>query len=155
LAKPSLQPGQRGERLPDGIIVLRLAKPSSASSDAPRAHESNFSLSSDDEVSELQSLSVWVIDLTPVKRAREFMGELRAQYRMALYLNVNDIRAIRWPSGEVGSPLDVVWDPLPQPDAKGHSGIIGLKRPPHTERSKYKALRVKLADLARAELLPD
>jgi hypothetical protein len=120
-----------------------------------RAHESHFSLSTPDEQSELQSLSVWVKDLTPAEKARELMGANRVAYRLALHLNVDDIRAIRIATDFPEPPLDVVWDPDPRPGAEGHAGIIGLMRPPGGERMKYKALRAKLAQIATVEILPE
>jgi hypothetical protein len=146
---PDLRPGQHGERLPDQVIVLRLA--SLPSDGIPRATPEHFNLSSEDKASELQSLTVWAKDLTPAKKAREFMGEKKALYRVILYLNVDHIRAIRVPSAPTEALLDVVWDRDGRHGAEGHAGITGLM----CERIHRKALRVKLADLAKAELFRD
>ncbi len=151
----SVIPGNKGECLPDIIVVVRLAKPSMDSLESNRAQASHFSLSSADEATELQSLSVWAREITPLEIARELMGANRAEYRLALSLTVKDIRSICITAEFPKPPLDVVWDPDPRPEAGGHAGIIGLMRPPGGERIKYKALRAKLADIAVVEILPE
>jgi hypothetical protein len=153
--KPILQPGQEGERLPDGVIVLRLGKLSKDAQLAPEANEMHFTLSSEDKASKLQALTVWAEELTSAQTARDLMGANRAEYRLVLHLNVDDIRAIRYPSDSTESMLEVVWDPDTHPGAEGHAGIIGLNRGAKATR---KALRLRLADLAnriKPELLPD
>lgn len=146
----SILPGSKGEPLPNKIVVIRLAKLSTDSSDLHRAHPSHFSLSTADEASELQALSVWARDITPPATARALMGENRAAYRLALHLKTEDIRSV---GTFLNSSLDIVWDPDPRPGAGGHSGIIGLMRPPGGERKIYKALRAKLAEIASVEVL--
>lgn len=154
----SLEPGTTGTPLPRGVTVLRLAKLSMGILESRRAHESHFSLSSDDEKSELKSLSVWAKDLTASQKARELMGESRFAYRLVLYLNVDNIRSIQ--DDFPFMPLNVVWDLDPRPGAEGHAGIIGLMRPPSGIKAHYKALRVRLADIVNAndaniEILPE
>ena len=149
--KPILQPGQEGERLPDSVIVLRLGVLSKDAQLAPRANETHFTLSSDDKASKLQSLSVWAEELTSAEAARELMGENSAEYRLVLYLNVDDIRAIRHPPDSTEALLDVVWDPDTRTGAEGHSGIIGMMR----DKGTRKVLRLRLIDLAKPKLLPD
>lgn len=67
-------PGQKGEPLPAGVIVVRLAKPSLNAAETHQANPLHFELSSDDKASDLQSLSVWVKALTPPEVARRLMG---------------------------------------------------------------------------------
>ena len=150
-----VQPGEKGTPLPDGSSVIRLAKLSSQTLETLQAHESNFSLSTEDEESELQSLSVWERSLTPPRKARELMGPNRDQYRLALNLEVNEIRALNLLQLLSVLALDVVWDPDPRSGAEGHAGIIGLRRPPGGNRSIYKTIRAKLARLAQVELIPE
>lgn len=148
-------PGQKGEPLLAGVIVVRLAKPSFIADETLQAHPLHFELSSADKASELQSLSVWAKELTPPEIARNLMGEKRAEYGLALYLNVDDVRDINLQPDAPEPPLDVVWDPIDVPQAEGHAGIIGLVRPPKAPKSTYKALRAKLAHISTVEQLPD
>ena len=83
------------------------------------------------------------------------MGEKRNEYRLALHLNVNDIRAINLQPEAPNPPLDVVWDPIDMPQAEGHAGIIGLIKPNGAPKAVYKAIRAKLARIATVELLPE
>jgi hypothetical protein len=148
-------PGKKGEPLQSNIIVVRLAKYSSGSVEGKKAHETHFSLSTADELSELQSLSVWVRELTPPEQARMLMGQNRDTYKLALHLNVDNIRAINFTQDAPVPPLDVVWDTDHRPGAEGHSGITGLKRPPNCSRVQYKTIRSKLARTAKVEILPE
>ncbi len=148
----NLRPGQKGERLPGGIVVVRLSK---GVFDLASAHASQFDLSTADKESDLQALSVWAIELTPVEKARDLMGDKRADYRAALHLNVNDVRDLQLSDDSPIKPLDVVWEPLNQPGAEGHSGIIGLQRPKEAPRDKYKTLRARLAAIATVQILYD
>jgi hypothetical protein len=75
-------------------------------------------------------------------------------------LPVDSIRAINVPASPQVA-LDVVWSKLfqegtelpdPRPGAGGHAGIMGLLRPPGMEKSIYKTLRVRFADLANQDL---
>lgn len=150
----SIQPGSLGAPVPDNVTIVRLGKPMMDTLESHMAHEAHFSLSSEDEATSLQSLSVWVVDLTPPEKAQELMGANRATYRLALHLNTTAVRAIRLADDAPFHPLNVVWDPDPRSGAEGHAGITGLMRPPGGERMKYKALRAKLAQLAVVEILP-
>ncbi|MFN8495730.1 MAG: hypothetical protein U0350_49520 [Caldilineaceae bacterium] len=141
--------------MPGGITVLRLAKLSKDIIESRRANETHFSLSTEDEKSELQSLTVWIKQLTSAITARELMGETKSAYGVVLYLNVDDVRAIRVSEDFLTAPLNVVWEPDDRLGAEGHAGIIGLMRPPGGERLKYKALRARLAQIATVEFLPD
>jgi hypothetical protein len=151
----TLRPGPKGTPVPAGVIVLRLAKLSKDAIESRRANETHFSLSTDDEESGLQSLTVWARLLTSAIKARELMGDHKASYRLALYLSVDEIRAVRVSADFPVFPLDIVWDTDDRPGAEGHAGIIGLMRPPGGERMKYKALRARLAQIAIVEILPD
>lgn len=75
-------------------------------------------------------------------------------YGLALHLNVDDIRSINLQPEAPVPPLDVVWDPIDGPQAEGHAGIIGLKRPDQAPKAIYKAIRAKLARIATIEILP-
>lgn len=152
-----LQPGNRGEPLPADEKVLRLLK---ASKDS-RVTDAAFELTTQDKASPLQSLSVWVTQLTNPEQAREFMEENKETYSLYCLLDVNAIRTLRLSPDSSVMPLDVVWDPLtlpdseerdPRPGAEGHAGITGLIRPPGMEKMLYKRLRVQLADLANENL---
>lgn len=103
-----LRPGAKGEPLPDDVFVIRLGKPSTDALALQKAHESHFALSTADEQSELQSLSVWARDLTSAEQARELMGENKAAYQLALHLNVDAIRAIHAKTMQTMVALNVV-----------------------------------------------
>ena len=150
------QAGGTGIPLPGGEIIIRLIK---ASKDG-KALETHFALSGPDKQAPLKSISVWAEKLTTPEQACEFMGEKRFSYEVYCRLHVDNIRNLTLP--ELPEPgLDTVWDTLfqdgtaipdPRPGAHGHSGIIGLERPPEMEKKVYKALRTKLADLANEDL---
>jgi hypothetical protein len=157
-----LRPGSKGEPLPEGQTVFRLGKPTKDGFVASPVH---FELSTKDEQSELQALSVWVEGLTTVQQSLEFIESNREALRLVLYLSVDTVRGIRPdPDSLDVPPLDVVWDPLTlqngngtepdtRPGAEGHAGITGLKRPPRVSRTHYKSIRSQLADLAVPETL--
>jgi hypothetical protein len=146
----ALRPGPKGTPLPGGTIVLRLAVLSK--DQKPSAY--SFELSSDDKKSDLKSLTVWAEELTSAEKARDLMGEKKADYRFVLYLDTDDIRAIETPINS--SFLDTVWDTDLRPGADGHAGIIGLLRPDGGVKESYRALRTRLADAVfKTELLPE
>jgi len=150
----NLSCGEKGEPVPAGLVVVRLAKLSMDAEETGRAHESHFTLSTEDQNSELKSLSVWVRALTPPHVAREFMEAKKQDYRLVLNLNVDDIREVNYLPEAPVPPLDVVWDPLDKPDSDGHAGIVGLMRPNNAPKAPYKNLRARLAQLAMTEILP-
>lgn len=153
----SSPPGNRGERVPGGSDVTRLAKESSSAYEAGAVHPSTFDLSSEDKAAPLQSLSVWVSELTTCGQARELIDESkRSLYVYCLSLSIDRIRQIT--IADSGTNLDVVWDPLhcessgvrlpdERPGAGGHAGVINYKRPPGMDKALYKELRSKLADV--------
>lgn len=145
-----MQRGQRFDPLPNDVEVVRLGR-RSFSSDPRQAHESDFALSTEDKRAEVPLLSVWATALTPATQAREFMGDAKANYRLALYLDTTAIRNI--PDVELPR-IDTVWDPDDRPGAEGHAGIVGLHRPEGRARDQYRRLRVHLARIARVEMLP-
>jgi|SRR5579871_4551197 len=159
---PPLRAGQKRERLPDGENVLRLVKKTTNDGKVP---PDEFELSTLDKASELKSISTWAESLTSPEQAREFMGDKKEAYSLFCSLKVDWIRILRPDpdNTEVGS-LDVVWDPLKvmqedgtevpdaRPGAEGHSGIMGLMRPPDMPRSHFFSLRSQLADLANTTL---
>lgn len=148
-------PGQKGEPLPVGLIVVRLGRPSLYEAETLQVNPLHFELSSEDKTSELKSLSVWVVELTPPIVARSLMGEKRGEYTLALHLKVDDVRNINLQPDAPNPPLDVVWDPIEVPQAEGHAGITGLMRPDNAPRAVYKALRAKLARISTIEILPE
>lgn len=155
-----LQPGVRGERLPDGENVLRFIRGSKDN----RASEVAFILSAKDEAAELKSLSVWAEHITTPEQALAFMEANREAYPLYAVLSVAAIRQLRpEPDSPAVPHLDVVWDPLTdevtglpdaRPGAEGHAGITGLVRPTGLPNAKllYRSLRYKLADLANANI---
>jgi hypothetical protein len=148
----ALRPGPKGTPLPGGTVVLRLAIPSKDQ----MVSEVSFELSSEDKASDLQSLTVWAEDLTPADRARALMAKNKAAYRLVLFLNTSDIRAIKTPADCPIPTLDTVWDLDSRPGAEGHAGIIGLMRPTGGNRESYKALRTRLVDAVfKIETLPE
>jgi hypothetical protein len=150
-----IQRGQHSDPLPDSIDVVRLADPAKDTSQTNRAHETHFELSSKDKESPLQSLSVWASELTPPLVARTFMGPTGRKYTLALHLDVSEIRRLTIADKPDERMLDVVWDHLEISGAEGHAGLVGLKRPPQGISLHYRALRAKLAKLARVEILPE
>ena len=126
-----------------------------------------FILSTQDEESELKSLSVWAHRLTSPEQAREFMGESKTEYQLCSCLNVGDVRALRpIPDLDAIPSLNVVWDALlveseegalipdTRPGALGHSGITGFSRGAGLGKSYYRSLRSQIADLANKKLIP-
>jgi hypothetical protein len=120
----------------------------------------DFELSSEDEASELKSLSVWAERLTSPEQARAFFPqEKQSSYTHTTLLNVQAVRLTRPDPDSPDVPyLNVVWDPRfdengnidQSPGAQGHSGITGLSKPAGLANAKnhYKSLRSQLADLA-------
>jgi len=150
-----LKQGQQGEPLPDAVIVFRLGFPSKDAPNELIANVGHFALSTEDRASELKALSVWAKDLMPPEQACSLMGDRASAYRMALHLNVDEIRVLHLKVELMDYPLDVVWDPHPDPIIQGHSGITGLLQPhglPDGVR-KYKRLRLKLVEMANVEIL--
>jgi hypothetical protein len=143
--------GEHGASIPERTDLVRLAKSAKDTVETFRANETHFHLSTEDQETPLQSLSVWASDLTSPLIARELMGATKASYRIALVLNVDDIRKLRVEE----SVLNVVWDHDERPGAQGHCGIVGLKRPPGGISVHYRALRARLAQLAQVSILPE
>lgn len=164
-----LRPGPKGDPLPAGEVVFRLATVPKDGFITGQANPEHFVLSTEDKNSIPPSLSVWAERLTRPEQAREFIGLKRDIARLVLYLNVDEIRSLRPKPDSPDAPyLDVVWEPLtitqdgmcipdPRPGAEGHAGIINLKHP-NMSRLHYKSLRSQLADLANkrdSSLLPE
>lgn len=143
--------GAKGRPLPDGAVVIRLAKPTFGG----KVDQSAFTPSTKDKEADLKSVSVWNEALTTEEQAREFMGDNKHEYSLAPRLPAARIRALRPdPDSPDVPPLDVVWDPLDdlRPGAEGHAGITGLLRPAQVPNPYYKNLRAQLVDLANASL---
>lgn len=77
----------------------------------------------------------------------------------AILLDVDRIREVEPPADRL--PLEVVWDrilvtlPLAaHPDAVGHAGILGTKRPDGANRKDYKRFRERLLNAGTIEPLP-
>lgn len=110
----------------------------------------NTELSDKDKQDENPKLSVYAKSLTTEIQACKLIGT-GLTHRLVASIQVEAIRTV---SDEI--PLDVVWDEPKlenettdtRPGAEGHAGILGLKRPPGIEKTKFKDLQSKLADLA-------
>jgi hypothetical protein len=110
----------------------------------------NTELSSKDKSDESPKLSVYAKSLTTEMQACKLIGTGKT-HRLVATLNVEEIR-----NASTEIPLDVVWDepkldddtPDTRPGAEGHAGVMGLKRPPSIEKTKFKDLQSKLADIA-------
>lgn len=148
-----LRQGQQGEPLPDGSRCFRLGYTQSEAPEDLIADAAHFALSTEDKGSKLQTLSVYVTALISSQRARELMTGAASKYRIALHLNVDDIRRVHLEVDLAGHPLDVVWDPVAE--IEGHAGITGLLQPSGLENAnkKYKRLRLRLAQLANVEVI--
>jgi len=154
-----LKPGGKRKPLPPHEFVFRLAKFPKDFEETGKASPAAFELSTDDERSELQSISVYATSLTTPVQARELMEEKKPSYRLALHLKTERIRATRPKPDAPNVPyLDVVWDEKTieqngeivrdqRPGAEGHAGITGLKRPENLPRSYYKSLRSQLVEI--------
>ena len=148
----TLQRGTPNESLPEQAVVLRACR-------LPLNYEAgqalsrnifNFSLSSRDKEVPEPKLSVYVKELTTERQASRLVGDGNT-HRLIARLAVSLIRQI-----VVGEyRLNAVWDtalledgitPDNRPGANGHAGITGLHRPPHAEKTIFKALQVRLAD---------
>jgi hypothetical protein len=142
------------EPLPGSSGVVRLAK---LTSDGAVAMSVHFDLSTSDKASRLKSLSVWEESLTTAISARELMNDPHKKYELGLSLSVSAIRDLSVVIQEEPIRqfinLDVVWDRDIRIGAEGHAGITGLFRQPDYSRIHYKAMRAKLAKIARPFLL--
>ena len=165
-ADEALRPGLKGEALPSGEIVLRLAHAPKDFAQTGKASAVSFDLSSKDKEAVLPSLSVFAERLTTPEQAMTLLDQPEA-YDLVLRLNVDAVRALRpVPDTPEVPSLDVWWDPLTlmdaggvvvpddRPGAAGHAGIVGLSRPNNVPRLYYKSLRAQLAQIAEAVELP-
>jgi hypothetical protein len=94
-------------------VVFRLAKESKDYWETGKISPANFALSTPDKESELKALSVWANRLTTPQQARELVEADQASYRLAAYLGVAEVRALRPSPDSPKVPyLDVVWERL-------------------------------------------
>jgi|GEM_PF-1925047 hypothetical protein len=150
-------PVQRGEPLPADDTVIRLL---TIFSKDGRVAPTSFSLSSEDERSELKAISVFALRLTTPIQARDFMrADSSNPIEYYAPFLVCEIRGIRPdPDSPQISNLDVQWDPLDddeskaKPGVEGHAGITGLYREAYAGlanvKNMFKSLRSQLADIA-------
>ena len=165
-ADEPLRPGTKGEALPLGEVILRLARAPKDFAKTGKASAASFDLSSRDKEAAIPSLSVFAERLTTPEQALALLDH-PGGYDLVLRLNVDAVRALRpVPDTPEVPSLDVWWDPLtlvdaggvmvpdPRPGAAGHAGIVGLSRPNNVPRLYYKSLRAQLAQIAEAVELP-
>ena len=148
-----LQPWQTGESLPPGEWVLRLAIASKDFLETGQVSPEVFAFSTEDRADDPPRLSVWAEELTRPEQAWRLMGG-KPNYRLALRLNVDAIRALRPnPDSPEVPNLDVQWHTLLQedgspdtrPGAGGHAGITRLDAGSSAQRKSW---RRRLAGLA-------
>jgi hypothetical protein len=143
-------PGADGEPVPGNARVIRLAQRSKDFDEHGKVSPAAFQLSSTEERQHPPRLSVFIEDLTTPMQAAELLG--RPQYKLAVFLLVDTVRAVRPTPDPPGTPgLDVQWHPIDddRPGAAGHAGITGLN---NENRLVRRSFRAKLADLA--DVLP-
>lgn len=138
-----------GASLNDCQEVIRIAK--LMTSEGMKPLPMHFDLSSADKNSELQSLSVWEPNFTPVPMALELMS-VAPDNCFGLRLSVKDVRSINYKSRENDESsrmaLNVVWDHDPREGAQGHAGITGLAKPPGMIKSEFKKVKIRLAEIS-------
>lgn len=166
--KKSLSSRSNGSRLPPEEIILRLARVPKDFESTGKASPAAFELSSGDESSVLQLLSVYARRLTTPNQARVLMDEKMAEYRLALFMKTECVRSVRPnPDSHEVPYLDAIWivklieiDGEFHPDnragADGHAGISGLKIPEGLPRLHYKSLRAQLVEkVEETHLMPE
>jgi hypothetical protein len=149
----SLQPDQTGVSLPAGEWVLRIASVPKDFQETGQINPEVFALSTEDRREHPPRLSVWAEKLTSPEQAWLLMGG-RPNYRLALRLNVDAIRALQ-PNPELPEvpDLDVQWHALLDEDGspdtragtEGHAGITGLDAGSSAQRKSFRRRLARLA----------
>lgn len=142
------------EELTTGVVFRLATIKHTFPPDSEKLHVVHLELSENDKSQAVERgtpplLSVFEADRTTVSQAEVIRGVPKES--LAFGWRVPEIRSLDVPG--VSRQLRILRDPLDPPladlpGADGHCGIEGLDRKPGEDRTIYKELRVRLADIS-------